>query len=103
RDTEPMQIIEPPHQALEITDAIPIGVHVGPDGQAIDDGVLVPKIFDHHTAAEILSLKQLSSAIVGNSMRLERWFVSRHISQAWFPATRAKAAPCPPALRPPST
>ena len=30
-DTEPVQIIQPPQQALEIADAVAIGIHVGAD------------------------------------------------------------------------
>ena len=46
-DAEPVQIIEPAHQALEVADAVAVGVHVGADGQAIDDTVLVPEVVDH--------------------------------------------------------
>lgn len=48
RHSEPMQVIEPAHQAAEITDAIGIRIHVGRDGKAIDDRILVPKIAYHH-------------------------------------------------------
>ena len=50
RDAEPVQVVEPPHQALEIADAVAVGVHVGADGQAIDDGVLVPEVVDHESS-----------------------------------------------------
>jgi hypothetical protein len=46
-DAEPMQIIEPPHQALEVADAVAVGIHIGADREAIDDGVLVPEVVDH--------------------------------------------------------
>jgi hypothetical protein len=42
-----MQVIQAPHQALEIADAVAVGVHIGADGEAIDDRVLVPEIVDH--------------------------------------------------------
>ena len=47
RHAEPVQIVEPPHQSLEIADAVAVGIHIGADGQAIDNGVLVPEIVDH--------------------------------------------------------
>src|SRR4051812_5800537 len=46
RDTETMEIIQTPYQAFEITNAVSIGIHVRRYGQAVDDGVLVPKIVD---------------------------------------------------------
>ena len=46
-DAEPVQVIEPPHQPLEIADAVGIGIHIGADGQTINDCVLVPEIVDH--------------------------------------------------------
>ncbi len=42
-----MQIIEAAHQSLEITGPIAASVHVGSDSEAVDYGVLVPKIVDH--------------------------------------------------------
>jgi len=52
RDPEPVQIIEPPHQPLEIADAVGVGIHVGADREAIDDRVLVPEVFDHKRAGK---------------------------------------------------
>ena len=49
-DAEPVQIIQPPQQALEIADAVAIGVHIGADGEAIDHAVLVPEVVDHEAA-----------------------------------------------------
>ena len=46
-NAETMQIVETTHQALEIADAVAVGIHVGADGQAIDHAVLVPEIVDH--------------------------------------------------------
>jgi hypothetical protein len=37
RDAETMQIVEAPHEALEIANAVGVGVHVSGDRQAIDD------------------------------------------------------------------
>src|SRR4029450_5288223 len=47
RDAEAVQIVQPAHQPLEIADPVAIGIHVGADRQAIDDGILVPEIVDH--------------------------------------------------------
>jgi hypothetical protein len=46
-DTQPVQVVQPPHQALEVTDAVAVGIHVASNRQAIDDRVLVPQIVDH--------------------------------------------------------
>jgi len=32
---------------VEVADPVPIGIHIGPDGQAIEYAVLVPKIVYH--------------------------------------------------------
>ena len=50
-DAEALQIIQPPQQALEIADAVAIGVHIGADGKAIEYAVLVPEVVDHAAAA----------------------------------------------------
>jgi hypothetical protein len=47
RRAEPVQIVEPAHQALKVTDPIRVGIHVGADREAIDDRVLVPEVLDH--------------------------------------------------------
>src|ERR1700735_569250 len=46
-----MQIIEPSQQALEITHPISVGIHIGSDGETIEDAVLVPEVIDHADAA----------------------------------------------------
>jgi len=46
-DAEAGEVIEPPAQAGKIADAVAVRVHVGRDGEAIDDRVLVPEIVDH--------------------------------------------------------
>jgi hypothetical protein len=46
-DAEPVQVIQPAHQPLEVADAVGVGVHVGADVQAVDDRVLVPEVVDH--------------------------------------------------------
>src|SRR5690242_16722464 len=46
-DAETLQIIKPPHEARKITYPVAIGIHVGADGETIDDRVLVPEIVDH--------------------------------------------------------
>jgi len=42
-----MQIIQAPQKSLEVSDAVAVSVHVGADGEAVEYGVLVPKIVDH--------------------------------------------------------
>ena len=46
-DAEPLQVIEPAHEAFEVADAVAVGIHVRADGQAVDDRVLVPEVVDH--------------------------------------------------------
>ncbi len=53
-DAEAVQIIEPPQQALEVADAVAVGIHIGADGQAIDYAVLVPEVVDHAGAASMV-------------------------------------------------
>src|SRR4029079_18270876 len=57
-DAEAVEIIQTPHQALEIADAVAVGIHVGADGQAVDNGVLVPEVLDHPTVR--LSVRAIS-------------------------------------------
>jgi hypothetical protein len=45
--SQPVQIVETPQQPFEVADSVPIGIHIGPDGQAIEYAVLVPKIINH--------------------------------------------------------
>jgi len=42
-----VQIVQPPQQALEVADAVAVGVHIGADGKTIENGVLVPEVVDH--------------------------------------------------------
>src|SRR5437870_6149745 len=49
-DAEPVQIVETAQQALEIADAIAVGIHIGADGEAVDHAVLVPEVVDHRAA-----------------------------------------------------
>ena len=46
-DAHALEVVEAAHEALEVSDAVAVGVHVGGDGEAVDDGVLVPEIVDH--------------------------------------------------------
>src|SRR6185312_12172143 len=48
RNPEAGEIIEPPRQSREVADAISVGVDVLLDVQAIDDGILVPKVVNHY-------------------------------------------------------
>jgi hypothetical protein len=58
-----MQIVQPAHEALEVADAVAVRIHIGADGQAIDDRVLVPKIVDH--AALRVSAKLINKPEAG--------------------------------------
>ena len=46
-DAQPLQVVEAAAQALEIADAVAVGIHEGSDVQAVDDRVLVPEVLDH--------------------------------------------------------
>ena len=46
-DAQPMQIIEPACQALEVADTVSVRIHERLDGEAINDRVLVPEVVDH--------------------------------------------------------
>ncbi len=61
-DAEPVQIVEPAQQALEIADAVAVGVHIGADGEAIDHAVLVPEIVDHVRAASVVPPRVAAAA-----------------------------------------
>ena len=60
-DAEALQIIQPAQQALEVADAVAIGVHIGADGQAIEHAVLVPEVVDH--AGQPCSVRLVSAAM----------------------------------------
>ena len=47
-DAETVQVIEPPAQSLEVSDAVAVEVHVGGDVQAVDNGVLEPVVVYGH-------------------------------------------------------
>ena len=61
-DAQALQIVQAAHQAREIADAVAVGIHVGADGQAVDDGVLVPEVVDHAEAPLSNRLAMLSAA-----------------------------------------
>src|SRR5438105_15242958 len=42
-DAKSMQIIEPAHEPREIANTVPVRIHIGADGEAVDNGVLVPE------------------------------------------------------------
>ncbi len=63
-DAEALQIIQPAQQPLEITDAVAIGVHIGADGETIENAVLVPKVVDHAEAALVGPPPVLSGRII---------------------------------------
>src|SRR6185312_11595928 len=79
RDAQSLEIVETAHQAFEVTDPVAVGVHVGADGEAIDDGVLVPQVVDHTVAGGPVSStmtpsseRSATSVRVGPSSR-SRW------------------------------
>jgi len=43
---EALQVIEAPHQALEVTDAISIGILILLDIETVDNRVLIPEVVD---------------------------------------------------------
>ncbi len=45
--SQPVQIVETPQQPFEVADPVAVGIHIGPNRQAIEYAVLVPKIIDH--------------------------------------------------------
>jgi hypothetical protein len=47
RDTKSVKIVEATQQPFEIADAIAARVHIGTDGQAVKNTVLVPEIIEH--------------------------------------------------------
>ena len=42
-----VEIIEPAHESFEIADTVAVRVHERLDVEAVNDGVLIPKVFDH--------------------------------------------------------
>ena len=61
-DAEPVQIVEPPQQPLEVADPVAVGVHIGANGKAVDHTILVPEIVDHNTVGSpSIDDKQLGS------------------------------------------
>ena len=64
-DAEPVQVVEPAHQAREVADAVAVGIHVGADRQAVDDRVLVPEVIDHRLGLTDVSEPSLPSPATG--------------------------------------
>jgi hypothetical protein len=50
---QPMKIIQSPHQAGKVADAVPVGIHVAANGQAVDDRVFVPEITNHELSRSV--------------------------------------------------
>ena len=44
---EALEVIEAAHEALEVADAIAVGVEVGRNGDTVNDCVFVPEVIDH--------------------------------------------------------
>jgi hypothetical protein len=49
-DAEALQVVEAAQETLEVADAVSVCIHVSGNGEAVDDGVLVPEIVDHARA-----------------------------------------------------
>jgi hypothetical protein len=47
---QPVEVVEPPHQPFKVADAVAVSVHKGLKVEAVDDGVFVPQVFDHHAS-----------------------------------------------------
>jgi hypothetical protein len=63
RDAESMQVIQPSHQAGEVADSVTVGIHIGSDGKAVDDRVLVPQVIYHSLFAHELNAEKSSAAL----------------------------------------
>src|SRR5580700_1272519 len=50
-DAEALQVVKPPHQAGEVTNPVPVGIHIRGDRQAVDYRVLIPQIVDHRAGS----------------------------------------------------
>ena len=46
-DAQAFEVVEPAGEPLEVAAAVAVAVHERLDGQAVDDGVLVPEIREH--------------------------------------------------------
>ena len=47
RYTHPLQVVQATHQPWKVSNAVAVGIQVGGDRQAVNDGVLVPQIVNH--------------------------------------------------------
>jgi hypothetical protein len=54
-DAESLEVVKPAHQALEVADAVPIGVLIFLDVETVDDGVLVPEVGNGHGSSRCKS------------------------------------------------
>ena len=69
-DAETLQIIQPPHQTLEIAYAIAIRIHKGRNGEAVHNRVFVPEIVNH---AIKLSVCELTLRSIDEMQELTWW------------------------------
>jgi len=42
-------------KSLEIADPVPVGIHIGADGETIEHAVLVPEVVDHGAGSPVRS------------------------------------------------
>ncbi|MFK4562285.1 hypothetical protein ABIF95_004815 [Bradyrhizobium ottawaense] len=82
-DAEAMQIVEPAEQALEVADAVTVGVHIGADGKAVDHAILVPEIVDHpRSLGGSAEVRRLRDKCVGEGRFRVSFSVSSRTSAA---------------------
>ena len=63
RYTHPLQVVQAAHEPRKVSDAIAVGIQVGGDRQAVNDGVLVPQIVDHASISLGLQTVRLQTGI----------------------------------------
>src|SRR5262245_54611294 len=89
-DAEAVEIVQAPCQSTEVADAVTVGVHVGADRQAIDDGILVPKVADHAGRPVLVDCPTITPSSAcrtkGTDIFLGWTLVER---STWLPAAQA--------------
>src|SRR5687768_13486734 len=82
-NAECMQIIQAQLQAFEVTVTIAVGIHKSFQIKAVNDGVLVPEVFDHIMSAFILYFDFMTPArlVCYVQARFRRWLQIISISR----------------------
>ena len=68
-DADALQVVEAVHRAAKIADAVTVRVHERGNGEAIDDGVLVPEVVDH---SDVFRSPARSSGLPGRIFTFRR-------------------------------